>query len=53
MEDLMAWHGCSEARQVWDILLDFGDEVLVDRFAKVESKQRPLLVARRVYMCGM
>mmetsp|Transcript_66808 Transcript_66808/g.150906 ORF Transcript_66808/g.150906 Transcript_66808/m.150906 type:complete len:807 (-) Transcript_66808:273-2693(-) len=37
MEDLMAWHGCSEARQVWDILLDFGDEVLVDRFAKVDD----------------
>ena len=36
-DNLMAWHGVESSEELWEVLLDFSDEVLVDRFSKIDD----------------
>ena len=36
-EQLMEWHGTEAPEALWDTLLDFSDEVLVDRFSQIDD----------------
>ena len=36
-DQLMEWHSCARREELWDILLDYSDEVLVDRFSMVDD----------------
>ena len=35
VENLMQWHGVETKEQVWDVLLDYGEQVLIERFSQV------------------
>lgn len=37
LAELMSWHDLGSEAEVWDLLLDFSDEVLIERFSKVFS----------------
>jgi hypothetical protein len=35
LDELLKWHDLKTETEVWDLLLDFSDEVLIERFSKV------------------
>jgi hypothetical protein len=37
LSELMSWHDLNSEAEVWDMLLDFSDEVLIDRFSMVSN----------------
>jgi len=37
LAELMSWHDLGSEAEVWDLLLDFSDEVLIQRFSKVDD----------------
>jgi hypothetical protein len=37
MDNLLEWHKVEKPEEVWDQLLDYSDEVLVDRFSMVRD----------------
>jgi len=37
LSELMCWHDLNSEAEVWDMLLDFSDEVLIDRFSMVSN----------------
>jgi len=37
VDNLMTWHGVDTAEAAWDVLLEYGDEVLEERFSKTDD----------------
>jgi len=37
VESLMEWHGCSTREEAWEVLLEYGDEVLAARFSMTDD----------------
>ena len=40
LKELMSWHDLNSEAEVWDMLLDFSDEVLIERFSMVRMSDR-------------
>ena len=37
IDNLMEWHGCATAEAAWDVLLQYGDDVLEKRFSMTDD----------------
>jgi predicted secreted protein len=40
VESLMTWHDAPTREAAWDVLLDYGEQVLQDRFSQVSKEGR-------------